>query len=133
MRRLSDIEPHDPAGEILWAAKKAIECNLEMPDLSPSVIARIVGVSLRTLHRSFSGSGSSVMSFVRHRRLLRAHDDLVRRGSATGISEIAARWHFSDSSHFIRHFKSAFGVTPAAYLKTHCSPHVANSPYMVTK
>ena len=31
------------------------------------------------------------------------------------ISEIAAHWQFSDSSHFIRVFKTAYGRTPAEY------------------
>ncbi|AWW35891.1 helix-turn-helix domain-containing protein [Streptomyces cadmiisoli] len=101
------------------AAKDAIETNLDKRDLSPAMVARLLGVSLRTLHRSFAASDDSIMSFARRRRLEEAHDDLIRSGATTGISEIAARWHFSDASHFIRHFKSVYGTTPAAYLRNH--------------
>lgn len=102
---------------VVAAARNVIERNLESGDLSPPMVARSVGVSLRTLHRCFSASNDSVMSFARRRRLQQAHDELVARGSTAGMSEVAARWHFSDASHFIRHFKSVYGATPAAYLK----------------
>lgn len=113
----SRVGSDDHRNATVEAAKNAIERNIDRHDLSPAMIAQIVGVSLRTLHRSFSASDDSIMAFARRRRLQRAHDDLMRLGSAAGISEIAARWHFSDASHFIRSFKSAYGITPAAYLR----------------
>lgn len=100
------------------AAKNAIEKNLSRHDLSPVMISQLIGVSLRTLHRSFSDSNDSVMTFIRRRRLERAHDELLQRGATTNVSEIAARWQFADASHFIRHFKSFYGTTPAAYLRS---------------
>ncbi|MFI6022820.1 helix-turn-helix domain-containing protein [Streptomyces sp. NPDC051287] len=108
-----------PSLPLLRAARSAIEANLDRPDLSPALIARVLGVSLRTLHRCFSGSGDSVMSFARHRRLHRAHDDLLGSSHARRISEVAARWQFSDASHFIRHFKAAFGSTPTLHIEAH--------------
>ncbi|MFJ3671077.1 helix-turn-helix transcriptional regulator [Streptomyces sp. NPDC090106] len=108
----------DPATRDLSSeAISVIEARLLDPDLTPSLIARTLGVSLRTLHRSFSASGYSVMSFVRRRRLQKAHDDLLNSGDVGLVSEIAARWFFSDASHFIRKFKSLYGVTPAVYLR----------------
>ncbi|MEH0522501.1 helix-turn-helix transcriptional regulator [Streptomyces stelliscabiei] len=100
----------------LRAAMHAIETHLDRPDLSPALIARALGISLRTLHRAFSGSSDSVMSFARRLRLQGAHDDLMRAGGAAGVSEIAARWNFADASHFIRNFKEFYGTTPAAYV-----------------
>ncbi|MFJ9348849.1 helix-turn-helix domain-containing protein [Streptomyces sp. NPDC101237] len=108
-----------PSLPLLRAARSAIEANLDRPDLSPALIARVLGVSLRTLHRSFSGSGDSVMSFARARRLHRAHDELLGSSPARRISEVAARWHFSDASHFVRHFKAAFGTTPTRHIEAH--------------
>ncbi|WP_408990416.1 helix-turn-helix transcriptional regulator [Streptomyces shenzhenensis] len=81
------------------------------------MIAKSLGVSLRTVHRTFSETDESIMAFVRRRRLQWAHDDLLRSGNTAAISEIAARWHFSDASHFIRNFKSLYGVTPAVYVR----------------
>ncbi|MFE1520923.1 helix-turn-helix domain-containing protein [[Kitasatospora] papulosa] len=104
----------DIAGE----AREVIERSIEDPDISPIIIARTLGISVRTLHRSFSTSDESVMSLVRRRRLQRAHEDLVQSGDIAKVSEIAARWLFSDASHFIRNFKSIYGTTPAAYLRS---------------
>ncbi|MFD3492624.1 helix-turn-helix transcriptional regulator [Streptomyces sp. NPDC058690] len=101
------------------AAKNVIENDLGRDDLSPAMIAQVLGVSLRTLHRSFADSNDSIMAFTRRRRLQKAHDELIAKGGTASVSEIAARWHFADSSHFIRHFKSAYGTTPAAYLRSH--------------
>ncbi|MFI6360802.1 helix-turn-helix domain-containing protein [Streptomyces sp. NPDC050743] len=106
----------------LQVARNVIEKNLERGDLSPAVIAHMTGVSLRTLQRSFAESNDSIMAFVRRSRLQRAHDDLIKLGSAARVSEIAARWHFSDASHFIRNFKSTYGVSPAAYLRAYGTP-----------
>ncbi|WP_329550485.1 helix-turn-helix domain-containing protein [Streptomyces sp. NBC_00696] len=101
----------------LSSAKDAIERNIGNADLSPSIVADLIGVSPRTLHRAFSASDDTVMAFIRRTRLRRAHDDLVSPGRGLGVTEIATRWHFSDASHFIRHFKSVYGATPRAYLR----------------
>ncbi|MER6958706.1 helix-turn-helix domain-containing protein [Streptomyces sp. NPDC000618] len=103
---------------LVGAAKAAIEKNLDQQELSPVMIAKSLGVSLRTLHRSFAESGDSPMAFARRRRLQKAHDELMRPGTADRISEIAARWQYSDAAHFIRHFKSHYGVTPAVYARS---------------
>ncbi|QOV47642.1 helix-turn-helix transcriptional regulator [Streptomyces chromofuscus] len=109
---------HDHPNATVKAAKNVIEGNLDRHDLSPAMIAQLVGVSVRTLHRSFSESNDSIMAFTRRRRLQKAHAELMRHGKAAKVSEIAARWHFADASHFIRHFKSFYGATPAAYLRS---------------
>ncbi|WP_406320129.1 helix-turn-helix transcriptional regulator [Streptomyces sp. NBC_01637] len=113
----STIQDHPNANATMKAAQNVIEKSLDRHDLSPAMIAQMVGVSVRTLHRSFSESNDSIMAFTRRRRLQKAHGELMRLGSEAKISEIAARWHFADASHFIRHFKSFYGATPAAYLK----------------
>jgi AraC-like DNA-binding protein len=30
------------------------------------------------------------------------------------VSELAARWHFADSSHFVKAYKKRFAETPTA-------------------
>ncbi|WP_245883614.1 AraC family transcriptional regulator [Streptomyces hyaluromycini] len=106
---------------MIEAAKDAIEENLGDQELSPAMIARLLSVSPRTLHRTFSGSGESIMSFVRHRRLQMARDELLASKKEVSISEIATKWHFSDAGHFIRFFKKTFGSTPIAYLRKNSS------------
>jgi AraC-like DNA-binding protein len=97
-------------------ARAAMECIedrlLTDPDLGPSVIAASLHVSVRTLHRAFANEGASVMGYVQERRLERARAELL--SSSFAVSEIAARWHFTDSSHFIKSYKKRFGDSPTA-------------------
>ncbi|GGN38792.1 helix-turn-helix transcriptional regulator [Streptomyces fuscichromogenes] len=111
------MESDTHASMTVAAARNVIERHLDSHDLSPRMVAQHIGVSLRTLHRSFSVSGESMMTFARRRRLQQAHDELVGTETLKDISALAARWHFSDSSHFIRHFKAYYGSTPGAYLR----------------
>ncbi|MGW9027885.1 helix-turn-helix transcriptional regulator [Streptomyces sp. NPDC055722] len=115
----SELGLQDHPNATVNAAKNVIERNIERADLSPAMVAQMIGVSVRTLHRSFSESNDSLMAFVRRRRLQKAHGELMKLGSTASVSEIAARWQFADSSHFIRHFKSFYGTTPAAYLRNY--------------
>ncbi|MFJ5221046.1 helix-turn-helix domain-containing protein [Streptomyces sp. NPDC088354] len=119
------------ANPAMVAAKHFIEKNLGDYQLSPVVIAKSVGVSPRTLHRYFAAADDSVMDFVRRMRLQRAHDELITPGGSSKVSEIATRWHFSDSGHFIRQFKSRYGDTPAAYARKRKGgpPEAASTPF----
>lgn len=101
----------------LQAARRFIDLKVADQELTPASIAHGIGVSLRTLHRSFAAVDESVMGYLRRRRLQEAHAELVRSGGAVKVAELAAKWKFSDSSHFIRQFKEAYGTTPAAYVR----------------
>lgn len=81
------------------------------PDLSPAAIAVGLHVSVRTLHRAFAGEDVSVMGYVRGRRLDRARAELL--SSTVTVSETAARWHFTDASHFVKCYRRRFGTSPA--------------------
>jgi AraC-like DNA-binding protein len=85
---------------------------LTEPDLDPGSIAASLHVSVRTLHRAFANENASVMGYLREQRLERARAELL--SSAATVSEIAARWHFTDSSHFIKSYRRRFGESPAA-------------------
>lgn len=99
----------------LAAAQQFIARRLDDPNLSPPMIARSLHTSVRTLHRAFREADDSVMGYVRRQRLDRARAELLVPG--THVGEVAARWHFSDTSHFIRQFKIAYGTTPASFVK----------------
>jgi AraC-like DNA-binding protein len=103
------VVDHTPA--ILRAAQDFIEDRLA-GDLDAPTVARALHVSVRTLYRAFAEQGSSIMAYVRERRLDRARADLL--SGTRAVSEIAARWHFADGSHFVKAYRKRFGETPTA-------------------
>jgi AraC-like DNA-binding protein len=98
------------------AAMNLAEDRLLDPDLDPAAIAKSLNVSIRTLYRAFADADEPVMAYVRRRRLERAYLDLVTGDGSRSVSELAARWHFSDTSHFVRAFKQRYGETPARFM-----------------
>lgn len=118
LRQQADsTEPHlGPA--LAQAVKDLADSRLADPDLSPSMLARELGVSVRTLYRAFAAVEDSVAGYIRRRRLEQASLELLSPVGRPSISELAAHWHFADSSHFIRAFKSQYGRTPAEFAQT---------------
>lgn len=93
-----------------------IRDNLEIQNLSPQVIASANYMSVRALHQLFEGTGNTVSSTVLALRLERCREDLETQAQAsTPISAIAARWGFSDSAHFSRAFRQAYGTSPSKW------------------
>ncbi|MFD8384677.1 helix-turn-helix transcriptional regulator [Streptomyces sp. NPDC059679] len=97
------------------AAKNLAEQRLADADLSPTMLARELNVSVRTLQRAFAAGGESVTAYIRERRLELARQALS--ASRLAVSEIAAHWQFADSSHFSRAFKRRYGLTPTEYAR----------------
>jgi AraC-like DNA-binding protein len=79
-----------------------IELAVEV-NLSPS--------RLRTLFRD--ATGQPFVSYARRLRLNKARELL--RHTHFRVAEIADRLGYLDTSHFIREFKAAFGMTPTEY------------------
>ncbi|MGW7576508.1 helix-turn-helix domain-containing protein [Streptomyces sp. NPDC054765] len=100
------------------AAKDLADSRLAEPDLSPSMLARELSVSVRTLHRAFAAAEDTVAGYIRRTRLEQARLELLTPEHRPSISELAAHWQFADSSHFIRAFKSQYGQTPHQYART---------------
>lgn len=93
--------------------------NLEKQELSPRLIASENYMSVRALHQLFEGTGDTVSSTILELRLKRCREDLENPAhAATPISAIAARWGFSDSAHFSRTFRHAYGTTPSKWRST---------------
>lgn len=99
------------------AAKDLADARLTDADLSPATIAARLHVSLRTLQRAFASLDESFSAYIRRRRLEEAAEALTAPGSRLGVSEAAALWQFTDSSHFIRAFKRQYHATPAQYAR----------------
>jgi AraC family transcriptional activator of tynA and feaB len=105
------------APALAQVAKDVVESRLADPDLSPPALARELHVSIRTLHRAFAVTEESVTAYIRRRRLEQARLELTAPAGRPSISELAARWRFADSSHFVRAFKRQYGETPTEFAR----------------
>ncbi|MET7737649.1 helix-turn-helix domain-containing protein [Streptomyces sp. NPDC005402] len=99
------------------AARDLADARLTDAELSPATIAAHLHVSVRTLQRAFATLDESFSAYIRRRRLEEAAAALTVPGSRLTVSEAAARWHFTDSSHFIRAFKKQYRTTPAQFAR----------------
>lgn len=117
LRQQADgTEPHlGPA--LAQAARDLADSHLADPDLSPSMLARELNVSVRTLHRAFTTVEESVAGYIRLRRLEQARAELLTPAGRPSVAELAAHWQFADSSHFIRAFKIQYGHTPTEFAR----------------
>ena len=105
-----DDAPLYPA--LVLAAKECIDQRLLTdPELDPAAVAAALHVSVRTLHRAFAAEDTTVMGYARERRLQGVNTELA--STVWTVSELAARWHFTDESHLIKAYRRRFGETPA--------------------
>ncbi|WP_255658436.1 helix-turn-helix domain-containing protein [Actinoplanes sp. L3-i22] len=89
-----------------------IEARLADPDLSPLGIATAHHISVRRLHKLFEDQPLTVAALIRRRRLERCRAELT--GGGRTVTAVAARWGFSDPTHFSKLFKTTFGYTARA-------------------
>lgn len=107
------IEGHDPR---LGTAIRLMEAHVDAP-LTVAAIARRVGVTTRTLEKSFR----RVVGETPGRYYLRLRLNTARRlvtDTRVDMAMIAERSGFSSAAAFSRAFRSAFRTSPAAMRKT---------------
>lgn len=96
----------------LRAIKDDIRARLER-ELSVDDLAACHRLSPRYVRMLFESEGTSVSSFVREERLLRARSMLLSpRFAGRRIAEIAYEVGFNDVSYFNRSFRRRFGHSP---------------------
>jgi AraC-like DNA-binding protein/mannose-6-phosphate isomerase-like protein (cupin superfamily) len=89
--------------------------SLRSPSLNPETLAHQAGISPRTLHRLFHGSGTTFRSWLRDCRLERCWMELTDAGRhRDSVALVAFGWGFNDLTTFNRAFKERYGVTPRA-------------------
>jgi AraC-like DNA-binding protein len=94
------------------AARDYIEANLDRT-LCLSDIAREIGVSPTSLQRRFKAAyGTTVVDFVRARKLEQAREALERDGLSIGEAAFLAG--YSNPANFTTAFRRAFGMLPRA-------------------
>jgi AraC family transcriptional regulator len=92
-------------------------------ELALTRLADVVGLSPYHLSREFKRvTGETLHRYVMGRRLDRARE-VLRRGEHP-ISLVAQDLGFADQSHLTRLFRARFGVTPAAFARSHRSRQV---------
>lgn len=91
-----------------------IRRNALDPELTASVTARAVGMSVRSVHNLMRDTGQSFSEWVLDARVTHARR-LLQSAAAERrkIADIAVACGFSDLSHFNRMFKARFGCTPS--------------------
>ncbi|MFI5730327.1 helix-turn-helix domain-containing protein [Kribbella sp. NPDC051587] len=114
--RIADLAAATPAGDprhpAVAAATAYIEANLSQP-LSVAGVARVVGVSHNHLTRLFQAeTGSTVISYLRHRRMNRARHLLV--ASTLSIPAVAASVGIPDLQAFNKTCHRELGASPRA-------------------
>ncbi|MFJ4809572.1 helix-turn-helix domain-containing protein [Streptomyces longwoodensis] len=116
---LDHFDDREPAftPALAQAARDLADTRLADADLSPATVAAHLHISPRTLQRAFARLEEPFSAYIRRRRLEEAATALTAPTSRLTVSEAAARWHFTDSSHFIRAFRKQYGVTPAAFAR----------------
>jgi AraC-like DNA-binding protein len=92
----------------------AIERHPEQP-FTAAILARIAGVSLRTLQQGFQQHvGVSPMAYLRQVRLARAHADLQESDpGSTTVAAIAHRWSFYHLGRFAAAYRARYHTTPS--------------------
>lgn len=105
-----------PREDLRRRALAHVETHLADPALSADDIARATYVSVRSLHRAFTGQELTLAQEIRDRRMLRIQRDLADpRFAARTIESIARRWGYPSPAHFSREFTRHVGVSPARW------------------
>jgi AraC-like DNA-binding protein len=111
----------DTSRETLDAALRAsinryLAANLRgTADLSASRVASRFGVSVRKLHGVYAGSGQSFAQTIMALRVEGCARDLRAGRGVRSMTELAARWGFSDLSHLNRVFRAHYDCLPSQF------------------
>jgi AraC-like DNA-binding protein len=93
--------------------------RLDEPGLSAADLARALGISVRSLHRSFAAQQATFGGTLRQLRLARAAELLAQpRLARLGVGEVGRRVGYTDASHFVREFQRLHGQTPARWRRS---------------
>lgn len=101
--------------------------HLADPDLSPAVVARAVGISVRYAHQMFNRNGTTLARFIRERRLDQVAAELRDGRSTDSLGELGVRYGFGSRDQLARGFRQRFGRTMGEYRADQMLDHRAES------
>jgi AraC-like DNA-binding protein len=97
----------------LSQVRRVLHTRISDPDLDIADVARVLGVSARTLQRRLGETGTSFRALRDEVRFQRARESL-ERGEGT-IDELATRLGYRDRANFVRAFTRWAGKSPSRY------------------
>ena len=109
-----------PVGDLVTAAMTIIARRYKDPGFGPQELAQELGVSLRTVQRSFGKTGITPRAAITQHRLTQAHRCLKTRLQHEAsvqrrtVCDIAYAQGFNDLSYFYQQFRKRFGHAPGA-------------------
>src|SRR6185369_11109577 len=86
-------------------------------DMSPAAIARQFGISVRKLHLLFEGAPTTFSQTVMRIRSQQCAQDLLANHGRITLTDLAAKWGFSDLTHLNRVFRQHFGCRASEYAR----------------
>lgn len=105
-----------PGDPVSLAVRQAERLILSEPGAtySPTILARTIGVSRRSLFRGFQRlRGYGPMEAVRRARLLCVRRDLLAADSRERVTDVAMRWGFYHLGRFSGLYSEYFGERPS--------------------
>ncbi|MEY9184480.1 AraC-like DNA-binding protein [Bradyrhizobium sp. USDA 326] len=98
----------------LSQARRLIARHLQNPDLAPTMVADLLGVSVRHLHMLFETAERSFSQTVTDERLKRSRR-LMREAPDLLIADIATSCGFESLATYYRVFNAAYGMAPGDF------------------
>jgi AraC-like DNA-binding protein len=103
----------NPAEIHLARLQRLVRENIADPRLDVSLLASLLGVSVRTVYSAFASIGLTPAEYVRRQRIEAAAARLS--SSDVPVTDIAISVGFADVTTFTRGFKRRYGVTPSQW------------------
>jgi AraC-like DNA-binding protein len=102
---------------LLRRIRTFVRWNLSDPGLTPQVVARHHGISVRYLHRLFEAEDTTFCQWIRELRLQECRKELAAQApGSVSLGQVARRWGFAGPSQFSKAFRTAFGLSPTDWL-----------------
>ena len=119
IRESGSVSPRGDLPVTVRLAVDYLERNADLP-VTLSDVAAHSSVTPRALQLAFRAHlATSPMAYLRQRRLDLVHDELrwATPGEGASVTDIAARWTFTESSRLVAHYRRRYGENPSATLR----------------
>lgn len=97
--------------------------HLQYGEVTPTAVAEHFGISVRKLHLLYEDRPATFGQTVMRLRAEQCAEDLLANPGGLTLTDLAAKWGFSDLSHLNRVFRRRFGCRASEYARQ--APHVS--------